>query len=182
MKPMADEYFDIVDENNKATGEKRRRTEAHREGLWHRTVHIYLFREAGGSVEVLVHLRSKDKDQHPNEWDTRFGGHVKAGATPEQTVNEELHDEVGLTIEPNKVIQGGIYKYDGGSNREFTMVYFYRFIESIDSLVFNDKEVQRVKWMAKDEIRNALRTEPRNWAASLSGFEQIMKVLTTKLG
>ena len=42
---MLDEYLDIVDENNNLTGKKALRSEIHSYGIWHRTVHIYLFRK-----------------------------------------------------------------------------------------------------------------------------------------
>jgi len=50
---MNEEYFDIVDEDNKPTGEKRLRSEAHATGLWHRIARVYLFSEAGGNIYVL---------------------------------------------------------------------------------------------------------------------------------
>ena len=76
---MEKEYLDLVDENNNLTGEKELRSVVHSTGLWHRTVHIYFFRKINNIFEFLVHLRSKDKDLRPNCWDTRFGGHIKAG-------------------------------------------------------------------------------------------------------
>ena len=84
------EYFDIVDENNALTGEKKLRSDAHTTGLWHRTVHIYLFRIINGKFEFLVHLRSKTKDLNPNKWDPRFGGHLKTGENVQDTVKSEL--------------------------------------------------------------------------------------------
>jgi isopentenyldiphosphate isomerase len=176
------EYIDIVTEDNEPTGEKRLRTEVHAQGLWHRSVHIYLFRAKTGQIEILVHLRSKNKDLCPNKWDTRFGGHVKAGETIAEAVGGELHEEIGLRVEPDKLIQGETYKHDGGTNREFNPVYYYRFDGSTDSLKFNDGEVQKIRWMTEDEIKYAFHTEPENWGASLSGFEQVMKVLIAKLG
>jgi len=179
---MATEYLDIVDENNVPIGEKRLRTEVHAQGLWHRVVHIYLFRVTSGGIEILTHLRSKDKDLHPNKWDTRFGGHVKAGETLAQAVDAELDEEIGLRVMPDKLIVGEIYKYDGGTNREFNPVYYYQFTEDTKSLTFNDGEIQKVQWMAKDKIENALRTEQEKWAGSVTGFKKVMDALAAKLG
>lgn len=95
---MSNEYLDIVDENNNPTGKKRLRSEVHTLGLWHRTVHIYFFRERNGGIEFLVHLRAKNKDLNPNKWDTRFGGHIRAGEKLEDTVIKEVHEELGLQI------------------------------------------------------------------------------------
>ena len=178
---MTSEYLDIVDENNESTGEKKLRTEVHAQGLWHRTVHIYLFRKIEGRIEILVHLRSKDKDLKPNMWDTRFGGHVKAEETLERAIEGELHDEIGLNIEPSKLIRGELYKYSDGTNQEFTAAYYYQFTGSDDVLKFNDGEVQEVRWMDKNAIEQSLRSEPQKWTTSLEEVEKVMKVLTKKL-
>jgi len=45
------EYLDIVDENNGAPIEERRlRSEVHSQGLWHRVVHVYLFRRIENDI------------------------------------------------------------------------------------------------------------------------------------
>src|SRR3989338_1296834 len=118
LNKIMEEYFDIVDENNQQTGEKRLRFEAHTLGLWHRTVHIYFFRQKDNQIEFLVHLRSKYKDLHPNCWDTRFGGHLKSGETIEKTVINEIKEELGLEIDLNSLIKGSVHKRDKKTNRE----------------------------------------------------------------
>jgi len=37
---LADELIDIYDEDNKPTGVQKMKSEAHRQGLWHRAAHI----------------------------------------------------------------------------------------------------------------------------------------------
>ena len=36
------EYLDILDENGNLTGEKKLRTEVHRDGDWHKAVHVWI--------------------------------------------------------------------------------------------------------------------------------------------
>ncbi|MFA5999947.1 MAG: NUDIX domain-containing protein [Candidatus Paceibacterota bacterium] len=176
-----EEYFDIVDENNKELGEKKLRSEAHTAGLWHRTVHIYLFNEVGGNIQFLVHLRSKNKDLHPNCWDTRFGGHLKAGENVESTVESELLEEVGLKLDQNNLIKGEIYKMDNYPNREFTYTFYYRFIGEISALKFNDGEVQEIKWMKVSNIMESMTNEPKIWSGGKDGLSQVLNVLKDKL-
>lgn len=175
------EYFDIMDENNKPTSQKATRYEAHTKGLWHRTVHVYLFRKMNDDIEFLVHLRAKTKDLNPNKWDTRFGGHLKSGETIEESVSGELRDEIGLTLEPSNLIQGEILKRDKFPNREFTNVYYYKFQDEFSSLSFNDGEVQEVKWMKSLDILKSLAENPEIWAASKNGFSEILTTLQSKL-
>ncbi len=176
-----EEYFDIVDENGVLTGEKRLRSEAHAQGLWHRTVHIYLFRKKDSNIEFLVHLRAKIKDSHPNKWDTRFGGHLKSGESVEDAVRCELQEELGLALDPVHLIQGGLNKGDYYPNREFTNTYYYEFNGDISSLVFNDGEVQMVKWMKSSDIMESMAKDPAIWTSSQKGFAKVSEILKSKL-
>ncbi len=164
------EYFDILDENGKPTGEKKLRSEVHAQGDWHQTVHIYVFRKKGDTFEFLVHLRAKGKDLHPNTWDTRFGGHVKSGETIEDTAVSELKEEAGLEVRLEDLIKGNMTKHDGGTNREFNSVFFYNFTGDMSELKFNDGEVQKAEWMTVDEILKPVRNSPEPWMGKREGF------------
>jgi len=178
---MTNEYLDLVDENNNLTGKNELRSVVHSTGLWHRTVHIYLFRKLDGDVEFLVHLRAKNKDLHPDCWDTRFGGHIKSGGSIEDGIKSELMEEVGLEIESNNLIQGKIYKRDHFPNREFTHSFYYRFDGDIATLKFNDGEVQEIKWMKSEDIIKSITEEPEIWSGSKEGFVEILNVLKSKI-
>lgn len=175
------EYLDIVDENNVLTGEKRLRSEVHSQGLWHRTVHIYLFKLVENEIYFLVHLRAKNKDLHPNCWDTRFGGHIKSGGSIEDGIKSELMEEVGLELQQSSLIQGEVYKRDHYPNREFTHSFYYRFDGDITTLKFNDGEVQEIKWMKSTDIFESMEENPDIWSASRIGLVQVLGVLESKL-
>ena len=51
---MAEEIFDIVDENGNPTGETVSRAKAHEDGIRHRMAHIWVVREVNGEAEVLL--------------------------------------------------------------------------------------------------------------------------------
>lgn len=178
---MPEEYFDILDEEGNPTGEKRSRYEAHSQGLWHRTVHIYLFRKINDKIEFLVHLRSKSKDLNPNTWDTRFGGHLKVGESIEDALVTEIKDEIGLELRPDNFIQGETRKRDKFPNREFTVVYYYNYTDGLNKLKFDDGEVQEVKWMISEDIIRFMKAEPLNWSGGSTGFTIILNFLKTKL-
>lgn len=172
-----EEYFDIVDENGTPTGEKRLRSEAHTQGLWHRTVHVYLFRKKDNDIEFLAHLRAKTKDLHPNKWDTRFGGHLKSGESVEGAVKGELQEELGLVLNPSDLIKGEINKGGGYPNREFTHTYYYEFNGDISSLIFNDGEVQAIKWMKSSDIMESMVKSSDIWTGSQKGFSRVLEIL-----
>ena len=73
------EYLDIVDENGVPTGKTAERTAAHKQGLRHRTSHVWILRERAGKVEVLLQKRSQNKDSFPGCYDISSAGHIPAG-------------------------------------------------------------------------------------------------------
>ena len=178
---MADEYLDLVDDDNQLTGKSELRSVVHSTGLWHRTVHIYLFKKSGDGIEFLVHLRSKDKDLHPNCWDARFGGHIKAGVSLEGGVMSELKEELGLTVGVSKLLEGEWRKADKYPNCEFSKVYYLEYNEPLENLHFNDGEVQEIKWLPAEEILHSMGENPEGWAGRRDSFEEVFNFLKSKI-
>ncbi len=172
-----EEYLDIVDENNNITTEKKLRSLVHKDGSWHRVVHIYYFMKKNNKYYFLVHLRSKDKDLCPNTWDTRFGGHLKSGQNINQALISELEEELGLKVDINNFIQGPVLKREDFPNNEFTYVYYYQGLSDVSNLKFIDSEVQKVKWLSAQDIIEGLENNSNIWAPSLEGFKVIYNYL-----
>jgi len=168
------EYLKVVDENNVPTGKREHRQIIHSKRLWHRTANIYFYRNLNNSVEILVHLRLKTKDLNPNwrpyVWDTR----LKAGETIEETTIDEIKDEIGLTVSFIDLIDYGWEKYDDGKNRGFNRVFLYQLKGNINKLVFNDGEVQEVKWMKVDDIIKSVKEIPRKWVVKSKDLARIL--------
>ena len=59
------EYLDIVDRDGKPTGEIISREAAHRDGIRHRTAHVWIVRRSGDGWEILLQKRSMDKESFP---------------------------------------------------------------------------------------------------------------------
>lgn len=178
---MSEEYFDILDEQGNSTGEKCSRLEAHTQGLWHKVVHIYLFRKLNDTIEFLVHLRSKTKDLAPNKWDIRFGGHLKSGKSVANALITEIKDEIGLDSKLSDFIQGETQQSDKFPNREFVSVFYYNYNDELEKLKFDDGEVQKVKWMTYENITKALQENPSSWSGETKGFTQIYKFIRNRL-
>ena len=176
-----EEYLDIVDEKNNPTGESKLRYLVHSTGLWHRTIHIYVFHQVSSGLEVLVHLRAKTKDLSPNKWDTRFGGHIKSGENIGQATIDEIKDEIGIVIKPNDLIEGEWRKKKKYPNNEFSKIYYFEFERKVRDLKFNDGEVQKVKWLSIRDIKSSMRQESDKWAGKVDDFNEIIKFLENKL-
>jgi len=178
---MPEESLDIVDENNNLIGESALRSKIHAEGIWHRTVHIYIFRKNNNAVGFLVHLRSPLKDLCPNCWDTRFGGHIKSGSTLEEGVKTELKEEIGLDVGRYELLEGLWRKSGKMPNREFSKVYFLEYVGDVADLKFNDGEVQEIKWLSVQSIKDSMINNPKQWTPGIKGFTEISDYLLSKI-
>ena len=97
------EYFDVCDERGEPTGAIVDRETAHREGVRHRTAHVWIVREREGRTEILLQKRSRNKDSFPGLYDTSSAGHIPAGAEPLDSARRELREELGLCAAPEEL-------------------------------------------------------------------------------
>lgn len=174
------ELIDVLDEQGVSTGTTAPRAEAHQKGLWHSTVHVYVYRVVDKEIEILVHLRSPRKDLYPNTWDPVLGGHIQAGHTPIQTVVEELNDEVGVRVSTDDLVVGPVVKADKGLDKEFNHVFAYP-LPLNATMHFKDNEVQKVRWMGLDEVLKAIQTSPSEWRPAINEFSTAYATVTSLL-
>ena len=157
------EYIDILNENGVKTGEILSRDETHRRGEWHRSVIAVIVDE---NNKVLMQQRSELKQKFPGLWDLSMAGHIRSGEYALESLNRELNEEVGYMMRRNMQIREcrfissfkNIHHYiekDGTSIDEKSFYeLFVIFVESKDfNIIFNDKEVQDIKWMSYFEVK-----------------------------
>lgn len=93
--PRDEELVDVVDEADRPIGVLSL-AEAHRQGLYHRSVRVAVFDAAG---RVYLQKRSKAKELYPGRLDLSATGHVRAGESREAAALRELREELGLRAE-----------------------------------------------------------------------------------
>ncbi|MFN8594117.1 MAG: NUDIX domain-containing protein [Thermomicrobiales bacterium] len=94
-----DELFDVLTAEGAQTGQVKRRADVHRDGDWHRALHIWVAgRDERGEPFLIVQRRSPAKDTWPGRYDTTIGGHYRAGETIEDTLRE-AEEEIGVTVD-----------------------------------------------------------------------------------
>lgn len=95
----------------------------HRDGDWHRTVHVWVVRSDG---HVLVQRRAEDKRLEPGKLDVSVGGHLVAGELDVDVVRE-IEEELGLVLTFGALTYLGTAvterSYDAYLDREFQDVY-----------------------------------------------------------
>ncbi len=87
------ELFEVFSETGESIG-LRPRDEVHREGLWHKSAHVFVFDSSG---RLLLQQRVCDKDLYPDLWDYSVGEHTQPGESHEQTARRGLFEELGIT-------------------------------------------------------------------------------------
>lgn len=179
---MADELIDIVDENNNPTGEKKMKSEAHREGLWHRAAHIWIYNSKG---EVLLQLRAKNKELWPDVWDVSAAGHVSAGEEPIISGLREIQEEIGLDVKKEdlefyKIVIEKV-NFNNAVNNEYHYVYFLKYDGDISKLKVQEEEVEKIEFLPIEEIRKGMADHTNKYFPHEEGYwEEILDAIEKK--
>ena len=152
------EYFDIVDEKGNPLGGQVEREIAHRDGIMHRTAHIWVVRRETG--EVLLQKRCLAKDSFPGRYDTSSAGHIQAGDEPLESALRELEEELGIQAEAEDLhfadtfrnqyeepFHGQMFK-----DNEVSFVYVYEKPVEISDMTLQEEEIESVAWFKLDQV------------------------------
>ena len=139
------EYIDIFDYNNNPTGEIKEKIQAHEDGNFHRTAHVWIMND---KKELLLQKRSATKKSHPNFWDISGAGHIRAGETVIEGAIRELKEELGVEVkEEDLQYIATIKSTKNPKNMEFQYVYLLNSNKEIEEYIFEDNEVSEVKYV-----------------------------------
>ena len=159
-----DEYIDIVTETGAQTGKVALKSEAHKNGWWHNTIHLWLYTNNG---EILLQQRSHKKDIYPLLWDVSAAGHIDAGESFESAAIRETHEELGILLNPNDLKKIGVHKhassYANGAiqDNEFHHVFIAELTVDIEDLTPQEEEVEDLK-LVSFKVLKALLTAKNN--------------------
>ncbi len=153
------EYLDIVDEKGEPVGAVISREEAHRLGVRHRTSHVWILRDRGEGTEVLLQLRTLNKDSFPGCFDISSAGHIPAGMDFVDSALRELKEELGLTAAPEELICCGDLSisnetvFHGKPFRDNQVSRVFYLIRDVDpgQLVLQAEEVAGVRWLSLEK-------------------------------
>jgi isopentenyldiphosphate isomerase len=157
------EMVDVLQPDGDSAGQILSRDEVHAQGLWHRTVHVWVRNAAG---QLLLQQRADLKETNPGLWDVSVAGHVSAGQTSLEAALRELEEEIGLcvledelqylfTVQSEQSDQEGHY-----IDREFQDVYLLQKEVQLGSLFADPNEVKALAWIESAVLRKL--AESRN--------------------
>ncbi|QCX00301.1 NUDIX domain-containing protein [Aggregatimonas sangjinii] len=149
-----DELLDILDANGNFTGSTAIKSLAHRDGLFHATVHIWFYTADG---QVLLQQRGKDKNTHPLLWDVSVAGHVSAGEQIETAALREIEEEIGLSVGLHDLQKTGVFKsiqkHDNGSiDCEFHHTFLCELFAPFKKLRPQASEVEELALISLDDF------------------------------
>ena len=156
------ELFDLLNEDGSISGAVQERSVVHREGSLHGTVHMWIVRDTeDGRHDVLLQKRSIDKDSHPGCYDISSAGHMQAGDTPLAAAVREMHEELGLQVNPEDLNYIGDHRGEFAEtfygkkfhDKELSHVYLYRQQVDTAALTLQKSEVESVCWMDIEKCR-----------------------------
>jgi len=179
---MADELIDICDEANNPTGVQKMKSEAHKDGLWHRAVHIWLYNSKG---EILLQWRAKNKLLYPDMWDISAAGHVSAGEDPITSGLREINEEIGLNVKKEDLLFFKIKKvsafYKAIKNNEFYYVYFLKHDGDPKKLKLQKEEVQDIRFFPLNQLENELKKNPSKYVPHGNYWSEVITEVRRKL-
>lgn len=157
---MVNDIIDIVDNKGNTTGVKKLKSEAHKDGSWHQTAHIWIF---NSKKEVLLQKRAKDKMDFPGLWDISAAGHLSAGETPESGAVRELFEEIGINMDPSKLKKIEVRKIIqhipelNFHNNEFAHIYLLEFNGNPKELKIQEEEIESVKFLSLKKFKSEVK-------------------------
>ena len=161
------EYLDIYDENGNYIG-KEERSIVHKDALWHKTVHAWLYDKEGN---VYFQIRTQEGKLY-----TTASGHLQAGDTVESAFKREIFEEIGLNIDSSDATKVDVVRFildrenkDGSMFRDrvFANVYVDEFDGDINKFNFDPNEVRGIVKVNAKDVLNLITNEE----GYIKGFE-----------
>jgi len=158
-----DEYFCVVDENDKVIG-KATREECHSNPrLIHRSIYIFLLNDQN---EVFLQKRSMSKDLYPGYYTGSATGHVDYGEDYDSAAKRELKEELGIKAPLQRL---GKFISSSNFESEISALYICHFNSPVK---FNPQEITEGIYVSIDEIKRNLESGERKFA---DGFKEAFK-------
>ncbi len=158
MPQKREEFFDVVDENNKVIG-REKRSIVHKKGLWHRAVYVFLFSRRN---EIFIQKRAASKDVCPGLWDLSVAEHLKCGESYEKAAERGMKEELNIRAADLKKIGElrFMLKDKEITEREFNSVYMAGFAGKIK---LDKNEVQKGRWIKKQNLLDEMKKHPERF-------------------
>lgn len=149
------EFIDVLTRDGAPTGKTKPKPLVHRDGDWHRAVHVWIVQRDG---RVLVQRRALVKENNPGLWDVSAAGHISAGESAIDAAIRETYEELGIAIDASElhhvatlceqsVLNGGRY-----IDNEVHEIFIVRREVNVRNLRLQQEEVDDARLMTLEEL------------------------------
>ncbi|WP_298778574.1 NUDIX domain-containing protein [uncultured Polaribacter sp.] len=156
-----DELIDILTSEGEPTDKTALKSEAHKNGWFHATVHVWIFTS---DKKILLQKRALTKKVFPGLWDISVAGHIGAGENILTSAKREVLEEIGLEIQEEDLIKIGTRKHqishkNGIQDNEFHHVFIAELKTDISTLKIQTEEVDDIKLFDLSTLKNTKNLE-----------------------
>ncbi len=168
---MAEEIFDIVNDDDMVIGQEKRSV-VHRTGMLHRGVHVCLSTPDG---RLLIQRRSENRRNSPGTLDLSVSEHVKAGEEYEAAAQRGLKEELGLEGLDLELIV--TFRMNYGPNDNEISRLFRGHLADPSRVKFDQEEVASVGLASLEELHRWLDEGSHPFC---KWFEQMLRWMARK--
>ena len=152
---MTKEYFDLLNENGERIGKTKLRSEVHRDGDWHKAVHIWIINNKG---DILLQRRCATKDSNPNMLDISSAGHLSAGDDSLTGAIRELKEELNLDVNKEdleyiKTLKRSSKYTETFINNEFDDLYILRTDKKLEDMEYQKEEISEIMYVPYKDFK-----------------------------
>ena len=167
---MSKEYFDLLDENGNKTGKTKLRSEVHRDGDWHKAVHIWIINNNG---EILLDISS--------------AGHLSAGDNSLSGAIRELKEELNLDVKPEelqfiKTLKRSSKYTATFINNEFDDLYILRTNKKIEDMKFQQEEISEIFFVPYKKFKEMVNNSQPDLLMHTEEFEILFNMFDNEFG
>ena len=179
---MKKEFFDVLDENGNKTSKTKLRSEVHRDGDWHKAVHIWIINNNG---DVLLQRRCATKDSNPNMLDISSAGHLSAGDDSLTGAIRELKEELNLDVNKEdlkliKTLKRSSKYTETFINNEFDDLYILRTDKKLEDMKYQEEEISEIMFVPYKEFKKMVQNRQPDLLRHDDEFEILFNLLDTE--
>lgn len=167
------ERLDVLDSTGKKIGTEKRYM-IHKKGLWHRSVHIWIFNRKN---EIILQKRNSDRETSPGFWTISASGHVKSGEEPIDAAISETFEELGISLDKEDLVYLSEYKkekkYSKLIDREFNPIFIAHVDVNADNLKPNH-EVDDIMFIDLKKLKKRIDNNEISFKPDRPEYHQIL--------
>lgn len=152
------DYVILIDSNDREVGTAEK-LEAHRLGLLHRAISVFVFNRKG---ELLLQRRHPDKYHSGGQWSNTCCSHPRPGEDTAAAASRRLHEEMGVACDLEYAF-GFTYRVQFEPDlfeHEHDHVFTGRYDGPVNP---NPAEVSDIRWVSEADLRREIETDPERF-------------------